>query len=310
MKDQRILQLRLLFAGLTAAALACPAAGWAASLGQIPLPPANPPPLHGPILAYALFNWLLTAAVLVLLLREAWRTRSLFPLAFIAGGALAAFVEPIFDGNIHVLFVYPPGMQPSWHFYNVPYPWYEIPGNSCLAGPVYWMYHKFRTGISAKALWAYFFVWWGFDALQEVPGTLMGAYVYFGPHPFIIANWPVWIGMLAGLGFPLAGYAANAMRDSMSGARLWLAQVILMPVVIYGCEVIAWPMWDTLNGGASLLTTHIAALVSLAFTATAYSVLVAVNGRRQGARKAAAADTPQRAALAQPASGVGATLAS
>jgi hypothetical protein len=294
-----------------AIALAYPAAAQAASLGQIPLPPSNPPPPHGPILAYALFNWALTTIVLVLLLREAWRTRSAFPLAFIAGGALAAFVEPVFDGNIHVLFVYPPGTHPSWHFYNVPYPWYEIPGNSCLAGPVYWMYHKYRVGISAKAMWAYFFLWWGFDALQELPGTLMGAYVYFGPHPFIVANWPIWIGMLAGLGFPLAGYAAYAMRDVMSGASLWLAQAILMPVVIYGCEVIAWPMWDALNGGYSVAATSVAALVSLLFTATAYHVLVRVYGGRQAARQSAPAEThPRGVTAAQSVAGAGATLAS
>src|SRR5579871_1711612 len=198
---------KLLVAGAVAAIAACPVASWADELlNQIPQPPASPSPPHGPILLYALFNWALTAAVIVLLVREAWRTRSAFPLAFLAGGALAAFVEPVFDGNIHVLFVYPPGTEPSWHFYNVPYPWYEIPGNSCLAGPVYWMYHKFRTGITARELWIYFFVWWGFDAVQELPGTAMGAYVYYGPQPFEVLNWPVWVGMLAGLGFPLAGF--------------------------------------------------------------------------------------------------------
>jgi hypothetical protein len=279
---------RLLIVGTTLTVSAYPVASWAeARLNQIPQPPIAPPAPHGPLLYYALFNWFWTALIIVLLVREAWRTRSAFPLAFLAGGALAAFVEPIFDGNIHVLFVYPPGTHPSWHFYNVPYPWYEFAGNSCLAGPIYWMYHKFRGGVTVRELWAYFFISWAVDAIQELPGTAMGAYIYYGPQPFVVANWPVWVGMLAGLGYPLAGYAAYAMRDVMTGARLWLAQVVLMPVVIYGCEVIAWPMWDTLNGGQNLLVTRVAALVSLAFTATAYYVLILVYGRTQvGRRKA------------------------
>ena len=264
---------------------------------------------HGPILLYALFNWFVLAVIAGLLVREAWRTRSAFPLAFLAGGALAGIVEPVFDGNIHVLFVHPPGNPPSWHFYNVPYPWYVIPGNALLAGPVYWMYHKFRTGVSAPALWVYFFVWWAFDAFQEMPGTTMGAYVYYGPQPFVVSNWPTWIGMLASLGFPLAGYAAFAMRDVLSGAQLWWAQVVAMPVVIYGCEVIAWPMWDTLNGGQNLFVTHIAALLSLAFTATAYHVLILIYGKTHIAGEATeeAIAAQRKARLG---SDYGATLAS
>src|SRR5262245_58562902 len=90
------------------------------------------------------------------LLWAAWRTRSVFPLAFVAGGALAGIVEPVFDGNLHVWFNHPPGDPPSWHFYNVPYPWYVIPGNTTLAAPTYWIYERMRRGISARELWAYF----------------------------------------------------------------------------------------------------------------------------------------------------------
>jgi hypothetical protein len=260
-----------------------PTVSWAQILNQIPQPPTSPPPPHGPILIYALFNWALVLLVFVLLVREAFRTRSFFPIAFLIGGSLAAFTEPVFDGNIHVLFVYPPGTHPSWHFYNVPYPWYELIGNSCLAGPVYWMYHKFRTGVSTPALWGYFFLSWAIDGIQELPGTVMGAYVYYGPQPFVVANWPVWVGMLAAIGYPLTGYAAYAMQKVLTGARLSLAYIVVMPAVIYGCEVVAWPMWISLNGGKSLAITHLAAIVSLAFTATAYYVLILVYGQTQTA---------------------------
>ncbi len=280
---KRRMTVGALTAGFTVAA-----ASWAqASLDQIPQPPAHMPAPHGPIVFYAVFNWLLTALVVVLLVREAWRTRSAFPLAFLAGGALAGFVEPIFDGNIHVWFAQPPGDTPGWHFYNVPYPWYVIPGNAVLGGPVYWMYYKFQRGISAGGLWAFFVAWWLADVFQEIPGTVMGAYAYYGPQPFVVAGYPVWIGMLAGLGIPLAGYAAFALRDVVSGGRLWWMQVVLMPVVIYGCEVIAWPMWDTLNGGQSVAVARLAALVSLAFTLSAYYFLTLAYAKAQAMPAAA-----------------------
>jgi hypothetical protein len=280
--------------GAAVAAAAVPAAAWAAqaAVSQIPQPPAMPTP-HGPVLAFAIFNWLLTVLVVVLLVRECFRTRSLLPLAFLAGGALAGFVEPVFDGNIHVWFAQPPQDAPGWHFYNVPYPWYVIPGNAVLGGPVYWMYHQFRKGLSTRALWLYFLVWWAADVFQEIPGTTMGAYAYYGPQPFVVSGYPVWIGMMAGLGLPLAGYAAYKLREVASGAQLWVMQVILMPVVIYGCEVITWPMWDTLNGGKSLAFAEGAALVSLAFTACAYHFLTLAYARTQPAAEAQAAASPK-----------------
>jgi hypothetical protein len=264
---------------------------WAGTpLSQVPLPPTELPPPHGPLFAYAIFNWLFVAAVFAYLIWAAWRTRSVFPLAFLAGGALAGIVEPVFDGNIHVWFNHPPGDPPSWHFYNVPYPWYVIPGNATLAGPTYFIFERLRRGIGGGELWAYFFICWAYDGFLELPGTIMGAYIYYGPEPFRIANWPIWIGALAGLGLPLASYTAYVMFDVMRGLTLWVYFALLMPVVIYGCEVISWPMWDFLNGGRTVAETSIAAVVSVGFMAISYHVLVLAYGRNRAlqARVAAA----------------------
>jgi hypothetical protein len=118
----------------------------------------------------------------------------------------------------------------------------------------------------------------------------MGAYVYYGPHPFVVANWPVYIGSFATLGLPLASYLAYVMRDVMRGAGLWLSFAILMPVVLYGSEVIAWPIWITLNGGQTLTVTHIAAVVSVAFMAVGYHVFVLAYRRTRVGREAVARD--------------------
>jgi hypothetical protein len=70
---------KMLIAGAAAAALLHPIAGWAQAPSQIPQPPADLPPPHGPLFAYAIFNWLFVAAVIAYLLWAAWRTRSVFP---------------------------------------------------------------------------------------------------------------------------------------------------------------------------------------------------------------------------------------
>jgi hypothetical protein len=271
-----------------AAAGAAPAA-WAQTTfaDQIPHPPVNQLVPHGPIVLFGLFNLAMFVLVVGLLCREAWRTRSVLPFAFLVGCGLAAFAEPIFDGNIHVWFA--EMQKPDWRFYNVGYPWFEIPGNALMGGPTYWMYHKFQKGMSNRELWIWFVVWYLFDVIWEIPGTVMSSYVYYGPHPFTLFGYPLWIGMMCGLGLPLVGFVAYAMRNSMSAGRLWWMIVVLAPVTIYGCEVITWPMWITLNGGQTVAVAQAAALLSLVFTLCGYYAMTAIYQRM---RTAFAAESP------------------
>lgn len=248
-----------------------------ATLDQIPQPPVGQLVPHGPLMLFGLFNLSMFALVVFLLSREAWRSRSILPFAFLVGCGLGGFVEPIFDGNIHVWFA--EQQAPTWRFYNVGYPWFVIPGNALMAGPVYWMYHKFRKGMPPPEAWGWFIFWYLFDVFWEIPGTIMSSYAYYGPHPFRVFGFPVWIGMMCGLGLPLAGMIAYAMSRAMSGIRLWLSIAILTPVVIYGCEVITWPMWITLNGGGSVTIAQFAAILSLVFVVCAYQAMIAIYAK-------------------------------
>jgi hypothetical protein len=234
---------------------------WAAPvMNQIPQPPAEPLIPHAGVFWFGMFNLTLMTLAIIAMFVVAWRTRSVFPLFFLAGAALGGFVQPIFDGNIHVRFAEPE--QPAnWFFYNVGYPWFIVPGNALLAGPVYLMYHKFKTGITTKGLWIAFFGWWLFNTCWEIPGTTVQSYGYYGPHPFVFSGYPLWIGMMAGIGINLAGYVAYALSKAMDGIQLWVTTALLIPVAIYGSEVITWPMWITLNGGQPVsVTTWMAAL--------------------------------------------------
>ena len=55
----------------------------------------------------------------------------------------------------------------------------------------------------------------------------------------------------------------------------------------YGCEVIAWPMWITLNGAQSVEVTSVMAIVSLGFTLCAYYSMVEVYAKSRGKGAAA-----------------------
>ncbi|MFT3967397.1 MAG: hypothetical protein QM690_16095 [Sphingobium sp.] len=95
-------------------------------------------------------------------------------------------------------------------------------------------------------------------------------------RPFKFFGFPTWIGMMCGLGLPLAGFVAYALRNTLSGVRLWIMIVVLVPVTIYGSEVIAWPMWITLNGGQTVEIARFAAILSLIFVLCAYYSMTTV----------------------------------
>jgi hypothetical protein len=247
-------------------------------INQIPQPPIAELIPTGPATFFGLFNLALILLSFSYIVCETWRTRSVLPLVFLAGCALGGLVEPIFDGNIHVMFA-KEGQPPNWYFYNVGYPWYVIPGNGILSAPVYWLYQQFKRGISTRGLWGCFLLLYLFDVVWEIPGTVVGSYLYYGPHPFKFFGFPAWIGMMSGFGLPLAGFGAYALSNALSGTRLWLAILVLTSVVIYGSELIAWPMWITLNGGQTVGVTSVMALLSLAFVLYGYYCMTQVYAK-------------------------------
>jgi hypothetical protein len=252
-----------------------------ARVNQIPQPPVEELIPHGPVLLFGLFNLAMLLAAFAYLVWATWRTRSALPLAFLVGGCIGGLVEPIFDGNIHVMFAQQ-GQPPNWYFYNVGYPWFVIPGNGLMGAPIYWLFQQFRRGISTRGLWWCFVGFYLFDVVWEIPGTSIGSYLYYGPHPLKLLGFPVWIGMMCGLGLPLAGYLCYVLSGALSGVRLWVMIAILTPVAIYGSEVITWPMWITLNGAQTVAVTTVMAVLSLGFTVAAYYCMTQVYAKSRG----------------------------
>jgi len=270
----------LVVGALAAASFFLPVASWAqTSVNQIPQPPVAMLVPHPSALYYAYFNWLLAALVFAFIAREAWRTRSAFPFAFTIAGAMGVFVEPIYDSNMHVWFSHID--SPLFKSYNIAYPWYALIGESMMAGPIYWMYRQFQKSVSTRGLWGYFLLWWLFQMLLEIPGDLTNSYIYYGPHPFRILGFPAWLGLCLGFGIPLAGYVAYKLREILTGTRLFLMAVVLIPVTLFGSQLIGWPMWVTLNAARGPMATQLAALLSLAFSLGGYYCLTLFNANER-----------------------------
>lgn len=275
-KNRRSLIIeRTLAAGVAATGVLVPAAVWAqAVIDQIPKPSGTLTPSPN-VIWFGLFNLALMATAFVAMFYMAWRTKSVVPLFFLLGGAIGGLVEPVFDGNIHVVFA-TQDQPPNWYFYNVGYPWFVIPGNAMMGAPIYFLYRQFQKGFSRKGLWIAFFGFWMFNNCWEVPGTTLGSYEYFGPHPFKFNGYPLWIGMMAGLGLPFAAFVSYGIANVMEGPARWLTTAALIPVAIYGSEVITWPMWLSLNGGGTVEISRWMAALSLVFVLIAYNTMVEV----------------------------------
>jgi hypothetical protein len=249
------------------------------SVNQIPQPPVAMLVPHSSAVYYAWFTWLLAAVVFVLIAREAWRTRSAFPLAFTIAAAIGVFVEPVYDSNMHVWFAHVDA--PLFTSYNISYPWYALIGESIMAGPIYWMYRQFQSGVTTRALWGYFVLWWFYQMILEIPGNLTNSYIYYGPHPFQFLGFPLWLGLCLAFGIPLAGYVAHKLREIVTGARGFLMTLILLPVTLFGSQLIGWPMWVTLNAGPRPMATYVAALVSLVFSLCGYHCLTLMYAKER-----------------------------
>lgn len=232
-------------------------------INQIPAPPVEMvmPETANTIIAVVNYSVLLLA--FILMLRDARRTQSALPLFCMLGGAVSFLMEPIYDivGGVW----YPQyGQTPLFRAFNCSIPAWMMPAYAWyIAGQGYWMYKKFKSGVSARQLWTYYLLFWLSDLALEIPGLTLGIYVYHGAQPFKVLGFPLWMAMTNSLMPILLGVTYLSLRDVLKGRRAWLAAPIVPTVIGFSQIGAGWPTWLALNSGAGLPVTHAAATVSL-----------------------------------------------
>ncbi len=235
---------------------------------QIPAPPLDmimPATANNTV---AIANYSVLLVVAILMLRDGRRTRSLLPLFCLIGGAASSFMEPIYDvvGNVW----YPEhGQTPIFRAFNYSIPLWMLPAYTWyIVGQGYWMYKKFQQGMRPGQLWRFYFLFWLSNLVLEVPALALGIYVYYGPQPFKVFGFPLWMAMTNSLMPILLGAAFYSLRNIFSGVRAWLA-VPIVPMGVGAAQIMAgWPTWLALNSGEGPLVTHAAATLSLGLSVT------------------------------------------
>jgi hypothetical protein len=226
----------------------------------------------------------LVAVALLLAAHCAWhavRSRSVLPLAAIAGGVIALPIEAFWDVNVqftfatnsHPIALTEFGRQVPLYLAFI-YPAF-IGWGSFLG---YRLIRMRATTGRLLALPACFFLG---DAVIEIAGIRLGLWGYYGRQPFAIAGWPILFGALNGT-IPLLGGALLAVLESrVVGWRRTLL-VLAVPTAYVGTYAIAgWPMWGALNASVPRVVDWLAGAAGIAICTFAVQLVAEAIGARR-----------------------------
>lgn len=218
-------------------------------------------PYYAIILA---INLVVLAGVLLWTGRDSLRTKSAIPLLILAGAAVAALQEALYDANVLVAWA-EYGHTPLYSAFDraipiwmiICYPWY-------IGGSGYFMYKSLKAGMSRETLWKLYFFGWFANMFLEIPALQLGnIYTYYGDQPLVILGFPLWMAFTNTLMPILAGAFVYAFEEHLRGWRS-LAVVAMIPMATASAEIATgWPIWTALNAGQGLGLTYIAAFVVL-----------------------------------------------
>jgi len=235
----------------------------------MPIPPVNVPVnLTG--------QWIMTVLVVIALLaaavgsvRMSRRFGSWGPTAVLAGSLLAGFIEPMYCLTMH-LWYYRPGQwtmvtamdnsQPVWSWLSY---------GAFYGGLTLLVWHRVERGATRSGLAKLGGVLILISIATEIVCIMLGTYEYYGPHPFRVLSYPMWISVANAVIGIVAGVVAARLRPLLPG-RQALAYVALVPATMtmiqFGTGFLALDAINTPHPASWLL--YLCATASMALAAT------------------------------------------
>jgi len=230
-----------------------------------------PPPIdayYDPVnVRYATFAVLaLTFVAVCLATRDAYRSRSLLPLAVTLSGIACVIPEPFID-VVSACF-YPLSKDNiAFTILGRQISWLVVAGWSALgAVSSYIGYAVVSRQPAVKWIWAGFFAMGLFDlALEEISLNFSGLYYYYGHQPLVlIHNLPWWFIPCNAGGMFLAVALAYRFRASLTGWKS-VAMFFLNPMAVAGMYgFIGIPAFIVVNGNYSWWVTQAGGLLTVA----------------------------------------------
>ena len=185
------------------------------------------------------------------------------PLWMILGGLICSLLEPFLDYVGHLW--WPTNLPgPAFIGYGVHVPWL-IP--TCyvffISMTGYWAYTRMKAGLTLKGMFIVWALIASTDIIMEMPGTALGAYVYYGDASFKVLGFPLAWGWLNGTSMFAVGALLFAVEPHLKGLnRIWLALVSISAMgATYG--MVAWPYFMSLNWEMPWIASRLLTLFSL-----------------------------------------------
>lgn len=215
----------------------------------------------------------LTSCALVAVWFSGWRmSRSKgtpAPLILLAGSLLAGCIEPMYCTAFH-LWYYVPGQwsiyttmgqtQPIWSWMSY-CPFY--------GGLALWVWNLVDSGATRQKIAKLGGVLVLVGIVTEIVCIGLGTYEYYGPHPFRVLGFPLWIAVGSAVIGLVSGILAARLRPLTSGPAVW-AYLPLVPVTMtmvhFGTGFLALDAINAPNPPTWLL--YISATATMALAAT------------------------------------------
>ncbi|NGY07033.1 hypothetical protein [Solimonas terrae] len=236
--------------------------------------------------------WSAAIAFVMLAVVRVRRERSWFALLIVAAVAFGSLIEPLYDIAYHLLW-FVPGQWTLFTSFGLPQPiWVMSAYIVVFAGPALLLYPKIERGINLVQLFRLAGITALTTAAFEIIAIQGGTYMYYGPQPLRLFEYPLWIAVLEADQITTFTIVAVQLRARTRGELPLLGLFVLFPANFCFSNLGAgFPGLIAINTNSpSPLLIALAALLSVVFAAIALW-LVALGS--------AAPPQPYRAAPAQ-----------
>lgn len=189
------------------------------------------------------------------------------PLYLLIGGGFGVFFEPAGDLMAHVTFHAEQINAVGSYGFHVPL-WMVGAYIISTGVPIIWLLDMVRSGMTMKKWMMTFLLCIPAAIVFELPLIFMGAIEYYGPQPFSIFGYPVWMAFAntAGLFFvPTAIFYFLTEKGVIDKSNAFLL-IPLTPMIVAGSHVAgAFPHGYGMNSGnPDLLMINVFSLLAIA----------------------------------------------
>lgn len=239
--------------------------------------------------------WTLAVAFIVLAIVRSIRQKTWFPVIVVASVAFGSLIEPLYDIGYHLLW-FVPGQWTLFTSFDLPQPiWVMSAYLVVFAGPALLLYPRIEQGVSVRQLFRMAAITAMTTAVFEIIAIQGGTYMYYGPHPFRLFEYPLWIAALEAAQITTFTVVAVQLRARTVGEWPLLGLFVLFPANFCFSNlgagfpgIIAMNMIDP-----PALLVAVAALLSVIFAAIVIWLVALGSQRSVAAGAPATASRPR-----------------